>query len=239
MARMLLSDLRKDTRASRRFAPCQDEGMSTSQPPRSVKFSDDERGGWSSDRPRRDGAAQRPADVSTRCRTLTPSDRLRYSPGSLLLIVSPSAAERDRFAARVLEDRNAYLSLDKVRALLTGRVPAEQVEERALELLGTAVGRRIEAGESVALGARRPRPPRSASRWVRMAHAVRRPRHLILLEAGRDEADEDARAALDELRRALVAGELGNEGIQTALRLSGGTVAEVKRIVFRPPPRDE
>ena len=212
--------------------------MSTNPPTRSVKFSDDERGGWSSDRPRRDGAAQRPADVSTRCRTLTPADRLRYSPGSLLLIVSPSAAERDRFAARVLEDRNAYLSLDKVRALLAGRVPTEQVEERALQLLDTAVGRRLEAGESVVLGAD-DLGPDARERYVRMAHAVRRPRHVILLEAGRDDADEDARTALDELRRVLVAGELGNEGIQTALRLSGGTVSEVKRIVFRPPPRDE
>ena len=212
--------------------------MSTNPSTRSVKFSDDERGGWSSDRPRREGAARRPVDVSTRCRTLTPSDRLRYSPGSLLLIVSPSAAERDRFAARVLEDRNAYLSLDKVRALLKGRVAAEQLEERARELLDTAVGRRLEAGETVVLGAdglgADEREP-----YVRMAHASRRPRHVILLEAGRDDADEEARARLDELRRALVAGELGDEGIQTALRLSGGTVAEVKRIVFRPPPRDE
>jgi len=212
--------------------------MSTSQPPRSVKFSDDERGGWSSDRPRRDGAVRRPVDVSTRCRTLTPSDRLRYSPGSVLLVASPSASERDRFAARVLEDRGAYLSLDKVRALLAGRLPAEQVEERALELLDTAVGKRVAAGESVALGLDG-LAPEERERWVRMAHAARRPRHLILLEAGREDADEDARAALDELRRALVAGELGEEGIQTALRLSGGTVAEVKKIVFRPPPRDE
>lgn len=212
--------------------------MSTNPPTRSVRFSDDERGAWSSDRPRRDGAAQRPADISTRCRILTPSDRLRYSPGSLLLLVSPSAAERDRFAARVLEDRNAYLSLDKVRALLRGRVPAEQAEARAVELLDTAIGKRVEAGETVVLGAdglvAAAREP-----YLRMAAAARRPRHVILLEAGRDEADEDARAALDELRRALVAGELGNEGVQTALRLSGGTVAEVKRIVFRPPPRDE
>jgi predicted kinase len=212
--------------------------MSTSQPPRSVRFSDDERGGWSSDRPRRDGAPQRPADISTRCRTLTPSDRLRYSPGSLLLLVSPSATERDRFAARVLEDKNAYLSLDKVRALIKGRVPAEQAEERALELLDTAVGKRIEAGETVVLGADG-LGVEARERYVRMAAAVRRPRHVILLEAGRDEAAEEARTALDELRRALVAGELGAEGIQTALRLSGGTVAEVKRIVFRPPPRDE
>jgi len=212
--------------------------MSTNPSTRSVKLSDDERGAWSSDRPRRDGAARRPVDVSTRCRLLTPSDRLRYSPGSLLLIASPSAAERDRFAARVLEDRGAYLSLDKVRALLKGRVPADQLEERALELLDTAVGRRVTAGESVVLGLDG-LGPEERDRWVRMAHAVRRPRHLILLEAGREEADEEARAALDELRRALVAGELGQEGIQTALRLSGGTVAEVKKIVFRPPPRDE
>ena len=211
--------------------------MSTNPPQRSVKFSDDERGGWSSDRPRPEGA-RRPVDVSVRCRALTPSDRLRYSPGSLLLIVAPSAAERDRFAARVLEDRGAYLTLDKVRALLAGRVPAEQVEERALELLDTAVGRRIDAGETVVIGADG-LGPEARERYVRMAHASRRPRHVILLEAGRDEADEEARAALDELRRALVAGELGNEGIQTALRLSGGTVAEVKKIVFRPPPRDE
>ncbi len=212
--------------------------MSTNEPLRSVRFSDDERGAWSSDRPRREGAAQRPVDISTRCRVLSPSDRLRYSPGSLLLLVAPSATERDRFAARVLEDRNAYLSLDKVRALLRGRVPAEQAEERAVELLDTAVRKRIEAGETVVLGADglgvEAREP-----YVRMAHGARRPRHVILLEAGRDEADEDGRAALDELRRALVAGELGNEGIQTALRLSGGTVAEVKKIVFRPPPRDE
>jgi predicted kinase len=212
--------------------------MSTNPPQRSVKFSDDERGGWSSDRPRREGAVRRPVDVSTRCRILTPSDRLRYSPGSLLLVVAPSAQERDRFVARVLEDRNAYLSLDKVRALLAGRVPDDQVEERALELLDTAVGRRLETGETVVLGVDGLGVD-ARERYVRMAHAVRRPRHVILLEAGRDDADEEARAALDELRRALVAGELGAEGIQTALRLSGGTVAEVKKIVFRPPPRDE
>jgi hypothetical protein len=212
--------------------------MSTNPPPRSVKFSDDERGGWSSDRPRRDGAARRPVDVSTRCRTLAPADRLRYSPGSLLLIAAPSAVERDRFAARVLEDRGAYLSLDKVRALLAGRVPAEQVEERAAELLDTAVARRFEGGETVVIGTDG-LGSEARERYVRMAHAARRPRHLILLEAGRDDAEEQQRAALDELRRALVAGELGNEGIQTALQLSGGAVAEVKKIVFRPPPRDE
>ncbi|HYV15167.1 MAG TPA: AAA family ATPase [Conexibacter sp.] len=212
--------------------------MPTTPPTRSVKFSDDERGGWSSDRPRRDGGPQRPADISVRCRILTPSDRMRYSPGSLVLVVAPSAAERDRFIERVIEERAAILSLDKVRGLLAGRVPDADVEPRAQELLTAAIRKRIEAGETVVLAAdglgAEAREP-----YVRMAAAVRRPRHLILLEAGRDGAQEEDRAALDELRRALVARELGAEGIQTALRLSGGAIAELKRIVFRPPPRDD
>jgi predicted kinase len=212
--------------------------MPTSPPPRSVKFSDDERGGWSSDRPRRDGGPRRPADVSVRCRILSPSDRLRYSPGSLLILVSPSRAARDVFAARVLEERGAVLSLDKVRALLADRVPADQVDARAEELLDAAVGKRLEAGETVVLAAEG-MGAEGRERFVRMAAALRRPRHLILLEAGRADAEEQDRAALDELRRALVAGELGAEGIQTALRLSGAAITEVKRIVFRPPPRDE
>jgi len=36
-----------------------------------------------------------------------------------------------------------------------------------------------------------------------------------------------------------VAGELGEEGFQTALRLGGGSVNELKRILFRPPPKDD
>lgn len=212
--------------------------MSSNQPLRSVRFTDQERGAWSSDRPRRGGDAHRLPDISTRCRVLRPADRLRYAPGSLLVVVAPSAAERDRFAARVLEDRAAYLTLDKVRALLRGRVADDELEERAAELLQAAARKRLEAGEAVVLGAdgldADEREP-----YVRIAHAARRPRHLLLLEAGRDKADDDTRAALDELRRLLVAGQLGAEGIQTALRLSGPTVDEVKRILFRPAPRDE
>lgn len=211
--------------------------MSSNQPLRSVRFTDQERGAWSSDRPRRGGDTPRPADISTRCRILRPADRLRYSPGSLLVLVAPSAAERDRFAARVLEDRGAYLTLGKVRALLRGRVADEEVEERAVELLEAAARKRLEAGDTVVLGADGLGAD-ARERFVRLAHAARRPRHLLLLEAGRDEADDATRAALDELRRLLVAGQLGAEGIQTALRLSGGAVDEVKKVVFRPPPRE-
>jgi predicted kinase len=206
--------------------------------PRSVKISDDERGAWTSDRPRRDNRPPRPRDISVRSRILHPADRMRYSPGSLLVIVSASAAARDGFAQRVLEDKSALFSMDKVRALLRGRVPDDEVEARAHQLLDAAVARRLEAGESVVLGADGVGAD-AREVFVRMAAAAERPRHLILLEIPRDQVPDEDRATLNELRRALDAGELGQEGFQTVLRLGGAAVGELKRIVFRPPPRDD
>jgi predicted kinase len=153
-------------------------------------------------------------------------------------VVSASAAERDSFLERLIEDRASLLSLDKVRGLLAGRVAPEQVEARAQELLGAAVRKRLEGRETVVLGADglgvQGREP-----FVRMASLLKRPRHLILLETARDQVREEDHAMLNELRRALDAGELGSEGYQTVLRLSGTSAAQVKRILFRPPPRDE
>jgi hypothetical protein len=210
--------------------------MSSTPGQRSVKISDDERGAWTSDRPGRSERPPRPVDVSVRSRVLRPADRLRYSPGSLLIIVSAVRAERDRFAERVLEERSALLSLDKVRALLAGRVPDEEVEARAPELLDAAVSKRLLAGQTVVLAADTiAREERE--HFVRLAAAAERPRHLVLLEAGR--ADDEDRATLNELRRALDAGQMGADGFHTALRLSGSTVSELKKIVFRPPPRDD
>jgi hypothetical protein len=76
-------------------------------------------------------------------------------------------------------------------------------------------------------------------RFVRIAHRLRRPRHVILIEAPRDQVSDDDRATLNDLRRRLDAGELGQEGFQTALRLGGAATGELKRIVFRPPPEDD
>lgn len=207
-------------------------------PTRSVRISEDERGGWSSDRPRRDGAPPRPANIAVRCRVLSPSDRLRYSPGSLLIVVSASAAERDRFTQRLIEDRSALLSLDKVRALLAGKVAEEDMDARAAQLLEAAVLKRLTAHDTVVLAAdglsAEEREP-----YVRMAAGLKRPRHIILLDTGRDQVADEDRSALNELRRALDAAELGAEGIQTALRLGGGSVAAVKRVVFQSAPREE
>jgi predicted kinase len=205
---------------------------------RSVKISEDERRGWSSDRPRRDGDPPRPASLSVRCRVLSASDHVRYSPGSLLVIVSPSSAERDRFAQRLIDNRASLLSLDKVRALLAGRATEEDISGRAVEILDAAVLKRLEAKETVVLAAEGLGAD-ERERYVRMAARFKRPAHLILVDTARDGVHEDDLAALNELRRRLDAGELGAEGFQTVLRLGGGSLTELKRIVFQHPPRDD
>jgi hypothetical protein len=212
--------------------------MASRPPARSVKISDDERTGWSSDRPRRDGAPPRPLDLTVHCRVLSPADRLRYSPGSLLVVVSASQAERDRFVDRLIEDRACLLSLDKVRALLAGRVGEHELDARATELLTAAVAKRMDNRETVVLAADG-LDPAEREPFLRVAAALKRPRHLILLETAREQVQEEDLTALNELRRALDAGELGAEGFQTVLRLGGGSAGEVKRILFRPPPRED
>ena len=205
---------------------------------RSVKISDDERRGWSSERPRRDGEPPRPASLSVRSRVLSPSDQVRYSPGSLLVIVSPSAAERERFAERLIGDRASLLSLGKVRAMLAGRASEEDIAERAAEILDAAVLKRLEAYETVVVAAEGLGAD-ERERYVRLAARFKRPSHLILVDTSRDGVHEDDLAALNELRRRLDAGELGSEGFKTALRLGGESLTELKRIVFRHPPRED
>jgi predicted kinase len=209
--------------------------------PRSVKISDDERGGWSSERPRRPGEPERPprpVDVSVRGRVLSRSDRLRYSPGGLLLIASPDHATRDRFAARVIEEKGALLSLGMLRTLLEGRVAPEEVEAKAAALLDATAAKRLAGGQSVVI-ALEGLDPAERERYVRMAAPHRRPRHLILVEPPRENVADEDREALAALRTALDQGELGAEGFMTSLRLGGRAVDEVKKIVFAPPPADD
>jgi hypothetical protein len=208
--------------------------------PRSVKIGDTERSGWSSERPRRPGEAERPprpADVSVRGRVLAPSDWLRYQPGSLLLVASADPQLRDGVCERVLADPSSLFSLGKVRALLQGRVPDEELDAKAQALLDAAAAKRLAAGQTVVvalegLGAD------EREHYVRMAAAHRRPRHLILLEAAKDKVADEDRAVVTELRTTLDAGGLGQEGFATSLRLGGRTIAELKRIIFAPPPSD-
>lgn len=209
----------------------------TTSGPRSVKIGADERTGWSSDRPRGD-RPPRPVDVSTRCRILKPTDRMRYSPGSLVVVVSADASARDKFVARVFEEQGAVLGIDKLKSLIAGKVGEDQLEATAKQLLDSTITKRIEKGEAVVI----PASGLSAEErepYVRLAHKSRRPRHLILIESGKDKVSEEDAPVLNELRRQLDAGELGNEGFQTAMRLGGSTISDLKRIVFRPAPKDD
>jgi hypothetical protein len=209
--------------------------------PRSVKISPDERGGWSSERPRRPGEEPRPPrkpDVSVRGRVLAPSDRMRYSPGSLVLIASADEAAAERFATRVLEEPSALLAMSKIRGLLAGKVPEAEIETKGSALRDAAATKRLTAGQSVVVTARG-LDPAERERIVHLAAAHRRPRHLILLEVPRDEVPEDDHAPLAALRTALDQGQLGEEGFMTSLRLGGAAIGELKRIVFAPPPADD
>jgi hypothetical protein len=214
--------------------------MTTDSQPRSVKIGTDERPGWSSERPRRTGdRPARPANVTVRNRVLRPTEELRYSPGSLLIVVSPSKRDRDAFIKRtVIEAQSAVLSLDRVRALLDGKVAADQLEEQAARLLDAAVAKRAGEEQTVVLAADS-LDAGERERAVRIAARTRRPRHLILLEASNDEVTDEDRPALNALRKALDTGALGAEGFHTALRLGGSSASEVKRILFRPEPRDD
>ena len=212
--------------------------MPTPPSTRSIKIDQDERGGWSSDRPRRDGAPPRPADLSVRCRVLRPAEQIRYSPGSLLLIVSSPPSTGEALVKRVVEEKGSIFSMAKVRGLLAGRVPEEETESRAAELLDAAVAKRLEASETVTIvldGTGQ----EERDHYVRPANALRRPCHIILVESPRDEVNEEDRPALNKLRKALDAGELGAEGFNTALRLGGQSANELKRVIFRPEPKDD
>ena len=192
--------------------------MASKPPARSVKISDDERTGWSSDRPRRDGAPPRPANLAVHCSVLAPTDRLRYSPGSLLVVLGASHAERDAFLARLIEDRAvAAVAWEGARPARRAGWP----RRRSRSAPRSSCARRSPSGSRAA---RRSCSPSTASApterepYVRIAAALKRPRHLILLETSRDQVSEEDLAPLNELRRVLDAGELGAEGFQTALR---------------------
>jgi predicted kinase len=212
--------------------------MEQGSKPRSVKIGDDERLGWSSERPRREAGPPRPQDISTRNRVLKPSEELMYSPGSLVVVTSSAPAEADAFVNRLVQQKGAVFSMDKVRTLLQGRVGEAELETRAQELLTGAIAKRLESGETVVV-VTETLDPEEREPFVRLAAGAGRPRHLVLFEPAGVDLDEEGKAALSDLRRRLTAGELGQEGFQTSLRLAGSTIGEVKRLDFQRPSRDD
>jgi hypothetical protein len=204
---------------------------------RSVKIDQDERGGWSSDRPR-PGGEKRRASVATNGRALAPAAQLVYRPGSLLVVVSGSATARDALVDRVIEEKDAVLSLGKVSRLLAQKLDADAVAAKAPVLLDAAVAKRLEAGSTVVVPLEGV-DAEERERFVRMAAPHRRPCHLILVEAAPDEMAEEAAAPLAKLRQLIDQGTLGSEGFVTFIRLGGSAIDELKRVLFRAKPADD
>jgi hypothetical protein len=207
--------------------------------PRSVKIDQNERGAWTSDRPGRDdegSGRRRPVDISVRCRVLSPADRMRYSPGSLVLVTGPDEAALEELAGRVFEEQSAVLTAGKLRALVQGKVPAAQVAEKADELRAAVAAKRIAKGDSVVI-TDTGLDAADRDRWARLAAGHRRPRHLVFVDTKSE--DEALVPTLNALRKAVDGGALGDEGFFTVLRLGGAAVRERRRIVFAPPPAQD
>lgn len=205
-----------------------------SEGPRSVKIDPKERGAWTSDRPGREGEGsgpRRPPDISVRGRALAPADRMRYSPGSLVLVTGPDEGILEELAQRVFEEQGAVLTRGKLRELVRGKVAEDEVDAKVDELRMAVAAKRVAKGDSVVVTSA-DLDPAERERWARLAAAHRRPRHLVFVDAR--PGDEELVPVLNALRKAVDAGELGKEGFATALRLGGSAITERRRIVFAP-----
>ena len=211
---------------------------------RSVKISEAERGAWSSDRTRRgeiigDPSGARPAPLRrARGRRLAPSNRMGYSPASLIVVAGPSATDRTAFVERLFDKGSiAVLSIEKVRGMVTG---GTETLAPALDLVGKVAEQRLRAGQAVVIETRgldeEERRP-----LAMIAQRARRPAHLIALEVSREqlaeEGVEDERLEADmsaaaELRRRAEQGELGEEGYATVLTLTRRAAEGVRQIGF-------
>ena len=155
------------------------------------------------------------------------------------MVVSASKVDSDAFIERVIEAKNAILSLDKVRALLAGRVKPDEMEARAQELLDTAVAKRLGADESVVLGADSPGRRRARALCAaRRARARPAPPHPPLRSRATRSPRRTSRRSTRCARRSMPATSAPRASTRRCAS-AAGPAAEVKRIVFRPEPRDD
>jgi len=229
--------------------------MPSEQPPdsterhglRSVKISEHERSGYSSDRTRRGepGREDSPRESETirraRGRRLNPSNRLGYAPSSVIVLSGAAGAGKTTFAERLFDKGSvAVLSLDKIRRMIAAPAGSEEAQAQALSLIGQVAAQRLRAGQSVVIDGRALTPEERRG-LVLIAQRARRPAHLIFLEASREQliesgvAEEDAERDLPlalELRRAIEQDRLGEEGFATVLTLTRRAADQVKQIGF-------
>jgi len=214
---------------------------------RSVKISEHERSGYSSDRTRRgepvreDSPRQAETVRRARGRRLPPSNRLGYAPSSVIVLAGAAGSGKTTFAERLFDKGSvAVLSPDKIRRMIAAPPDSPEAQAQALSLIGQVAVQRLRAGQSVVIDGRALEPDERRG-LVLIAQRARRPAHLIFLEAsreqllesgvGEEDADRDLRLAL-ELRRAIEQDRLGEEGFATVLTLTRRAADQVKQIGF-------
>ena len=165
--------------------------------------------------------------ASVRGRVLAPTDRIRYAPGSLVIVLSADEATREAFCARVLEDTNVLLpaagragsprssSTTRPVSCSTPRRPSGSQPARPWLIA-------LDGFDAAEWGSTSASPTATAARATSCSS-----RSAQSKVPGRG-----ARAAVDALRTALDAGELGQEGFVTSLRLGGaaGRGAQADRV---------
>jgi len=214
---------------------------------RSVKISEHERSGYSSDRTRRgeiigDDRADRPTTVRrARGRRLNPSNRLSYAPSSVIVLAGATGVGKTTFVERLFDKGSvAVLSIEKIRRMIAAPQDDAEARTKALSLIGQVAHQRLRAGQSVVLeGDALDADERRA--LVLIAQQARRPAHLIFLEGSPEQLQESGadEAALErdlplaaELRRAVEQDRIGEEGFATVLTLTRRAADQVKQIGF-------
>src|SRR3954468_1157209 len=128
--------------------------MESSDGVRSVKIGADERTGWSSERPQRARSGPgRPPRPAGRALAVAASDTLTFPAGSLVVFTGADAVTVHRLVARLLP-RPALISYDTLARAVAEKVPAEQVGEVTLRLVGKRGAERQGEGQAAGVEGR-------------------------------------------------------------------------------------
>lgn len=201
---------------------------------RSVKIGADERTGWSSERPQRKSSGPgRPPKPAGRALNVKASDTLSFPNASLVVFTGADPITVHRLVARMLP-KPALVSYDALARAVAEKVPAEQVQEVTLRLIGKRVAERRAEGQAtvVEIGDLSAEP-----RTALAAFADRRAgAHLVVLDSGRQAVGDDERfEALRTVVTGARSGEIGSEGFSTTMVLGRVDLDKVTGIEFVAP----
>ena len=198
---------------------------------RSVKIGADERTGWSSERPQREKSGPgRPPRPAGKALNVAASDTLSFPAGSLVVFTGADVVTVHRLVARMLP-RPALISYDVLARAVAEKVPAEQVTEVTLRLVGKRGAERQAEGQATVI------ETGELDSELRAALAKLADRragsHLVVLDSGRKAVGDDERfEALREVVTGARSGEIGSEGFSTAMVLGRVDLDKVTGIEF-------